>query len=236
MPQSKSGTMSPLTSQGCSHPKTELPKRDDVLPWLKSQLSERRYQHSLGVEETACDIGLRFQLKASQMEALSIAALLHDCAKCMPLNDMLHYAHQYQIPIPETEKKCPQTLHAIIGAYKAAQHWGIQRQEVLDAIRWHTTARSHMGLVEKIIYIADKTEPYLRDPDFSKSVFAHITSNRMESLDDAMLTILDNTVRYLLEREQWIHPATFEARNHFVQRVGRVAAHPKTRTALTPHC
>ena len=152
---------------------------------------------------------------------------------CMPLNEMHNYAHKHGLVIAEADKKCPQTLHAIIGAHMAEHHWGIEKQSVLDAIRWHTTARAHMGLVEKIIYIADKTEPYLRDAEFSRHVFSHINSSRIESLDDAMLAILDNTVRYLLEREQWIHPATFEARNHFLQRVGRVASHPKTRTAVT---
>lgn len=195
--------------------------RTQQLDWLKQQLSPRRYQHSLGVEETAIGLADKFQLTATQLEAVATAARLHDCAKCQTTNELLAYAETHELHLDDADEKCPQNLHAIVGSHLVQQQFGITNKSIINAIRWHTTGRAHMGLVEKLVYIADKIEPTLRDPNVAAKVLEVINPNRLESLDDAVLMIMGDTVRFLLSREQWIHPVTMEARNHFLQRVNR---------------
>lgn len=209
------------------------PHRDQQLTWLANALTDQRYQHSLSVEETAVELAYKFQLKAAQIEAVATAARLHDCAKCYSIDALLEYADTHDVGLTESDKKCPQSLHAIIGAHMAEHQWAITNPHILAAIRWHTTGRANMGLVEKLVYIADKIEPVLRDPVYSQPVVAVLDPRRLDSLDEAMLVIMDSTVRGLLAREQWIHPATFDARNHFIQRVGRLPHSPRQRVGVT---
>lgn len=191
--------------------------------WLKEQLTERRFQHSLSTAKKAVELAEGLGCSANQVKLCQVAALLHDCAKNTPENTLITYCRQRGIETTADDRRAPQTLHAIAGAQVIREQFNITSPELLDAIRWHTTGRAHMRLVEKIVYIADKTEPVLRDPHLAEQALSFLKFGRIETLDVVMLVLLNHTMDFLMRRGQFVHPETMNARNEMLKRVGRLA-------------
>ena len=124
---------------------------------LFRELSGKRLLHSMNVCILATRYALRF---GADPDKCALAALLHDCAKELPEQQQIDLAaeiiHGY---IPGK-----QILHSPAGAVYAKHHYGVEDQEVLDAIQFHTVGREIMTSTDKIVYLADKLEP-ARDYD-----------------------------------------------------------------------
>jgi len=175
---------------------------------IKSELSEERYVHSIGAMESAAFLAFKNGVDAQKAR---IAALLHDCAKELPLYDMLCKAHRYKVAIDEVSMREIVLIHGPLGAKIAEHEYGIKDQEILDAIECHTTGKKNMTKLDKIIYISDYIEPY-RD-------FEGVSELRrmvMEDLDVAVKFALDFTITDLLNTGKLIHPRTLEARNYMI--------------------
>ena len=130
--------------------------RDELTAELQSTLKPSRFRHTLGVAETAVKLAKRFGADPVRAE---FAALLHDCAKYMPLEQMRDIV---RTGIPDAdilELETVSVLHAPAGAVYAAQHFGVQDQAILTAIRRHTLGDRDMSLLDAIIYTADFIEP-----------------------------------------------------------------------------
>jgi len=144
----------------------------------------------LGVRYTAAALAMRY---GCSIEQAQLAGLLHDCAKGYSEEELLALASQYKLEISKAEMKAPHLLHAKVGAYLAEHEYGVKEEEILNAIRFHTTGKPHMTMLEKIIFIADYIEPNRRMldglPQCRKLAF--------ENLDMAMYQILENTLVYL---------------------------------------
>ena len=122
-----------------------------------------------------------------------VSGLLHDCAKCIPNKKKLKMCSEHNIPVSDFERSHPFLLHSRLGAYIAHEKYGIDDQEILSAINYHTTGRREMSLLEKIIYIADYMEPGRKQaPNLSA-----IRKAAFEDLDKALLMILEDTLSYL---------------------------------------
>lgn len=115
---------------------------------LKGVLDEERYQHTLGVEFTAAALAMRYGADVYKAE---LAGLLHDCAKC--------YRGEELAVIANGEKGTAKTLHAVCAPIVAKKIYGIDDVEILSAIRWHTTGKANMALLDKIVFVADFIEP-----------------------------------------------------------------------------
>ena len=122
-----------------------------------------------------------------------LAGLMHDCAKCMPNAKKLKVAEKHGLEITEIEQKNPFMLHAKVGALLAEKKYDIEDQEVLSAIRWHTTGKPDMTLLEKIVYVADYIEPKRDKAPNLKEV----RKMAFIDLDRALLKILEDTLNYL---------------------------------------
>ena len=122
-----------------------------------------------------------------------LAGLMHDCAKCMPNAKKLKVAEKHVLEITEIEQKNPLMLHAKVGALLAEKKYDIEDQEVLSAIRWHTTGKPDMTLLEKIVYVADYIEPKRDKAPNLKEV----RKMAFVDLDQALLKILEDTLNYL---------------------------------------
>ena len=118
---------------------------------------------------------------------------MHDCAKCMPNAKKLKVAEKHGLEITEIEQKNPFMLHAKVGALLAEKKYDIEDQEVLSAIRWHTTGKPDMTLLEKIVYVADYIEPKRDKAPNLKEV----RKMAFVDLDQALLKILGDTLNYL---------------------------------------
>ncbi len=157
---------------------------------LKKNMDESRYEHTLGVMYTSAALAMRYECDLGK--AL-LAGLMHDCAKCMPNAKKLKMAEKHGLEITEIEQKNPFMLHAKVGALLAEKKYDIEDPEVLSAIRWHTTGKPNMTLLEKIVYVADYIEPK-RDkaPNLKE-----IRKLAFVDLDQALLKILEDTLNYL---------------------------------------
>lgn len=172
---------------------------------LKSMLNENRYRHSTGVCETAVRLA---QIYGADTEKAYTAGLLHDAAKNLGKKEMLAECERLGVELDEIERKNIALVHAVLGGAYIRENFGIEDEEILTAVRYHTTGRAGMSLLEKIIYIADMVEP---NRDFDGVIKLRSIVER--DIDAACVMGLSQTIGFTLEKGELIHPDTVHARN-----------------------
>lgn len=177
-------------------------KRDKMEYKLKKELDRQRFEHTLGVEQTARQMARVF---GENEEKAALAGLLHDCAKCMPLSQMIKAARHADVDPVMKESKA--LMHAVAGRCVAQDVYGVQDEDVLGAIRWHTTGRAGMTRLEKIIYLADVIEPNRKSYPGLEALRALC----MQDLDGAMHTALRQSLEHVREQGKTLHPDTLAA-------------------------
>ncbi len=128
----------------------------EIRSQLQKRLKPHRYEHTLSVSYTAVCLAMRYGCDLKQAE---LAGLLHDCARQYKVNEMEQQCRKYQIEISGAEHENPLLLHAKLGAWMASSKYHVKDPAIASAIRYHTTGRPDMSLLEKIIYLADYIEP-----------------------------------------------------------------------------
>ena len=176
---------------------------------LKSRLKPGRYEHSLGVAETAVELAGRFGI---DQEKARIAGLLHDCAREFPNSSMLEEAEKRGIPVGPVERAMPLLLHAYIGAHRIKELYGVEDEEISQSIWRHTVGGSAMTELDKIIYFADMIEPHRDYPEVKQLR----KLARTAELDEMLLVGLTESIRFVLEKNHLIHPDTVTARNELL--------------------
>ncbi|WP_019720540.1 bis(5'-nucleosyl)-tetraphosphatase (symmetrical) YqeK [Heyndrickxia coagulans] len=184
-------------------------EREKALELVKAQLTERRYIHTLGVAESAVRLAEKYHADRKKAE---LAAIFHDYAKFRPEEEMK------QIII---DQKMDERLlsfhhelwHAPVGAYLVEKEAGITDREVLDAIKYHTSGRAGMTLLEKIVYLADYIEPGRNFPGVEEA-------RRLagKDLDEAVLYAARHTIAFLIGRNQPVFPDTIALYNDLVMK------------------
>ena len=171
---------------------------------MKEELAEDRYEHTIGVMYTAEALAMRYGV---DMTKAAVAGLLHDCAKCIPNQQKIKLCKRHEIEITELERKNPSLLHAKLGAYMAHKVYGVSDPEIINAIRWHTTGKPDMTMLDIIIYMADYIEPN-RDkaPNLKK-----IRKICFENIEEALYEVLKSTLDYLEDKPDAIDPMTKES-------------------------
>lgn len=168
---------------------------------LEKELDSKRFEHTLGVEYTACSLAMAH---GANMKNAQMAGLLHDCAKSIPDNEKISLCEKYGLTIRDVERENPGLLHAKLGSYIAEHTYGITEPDVLSAIEWHTTGKPNMNLLEKIIFVADYIEPSRKPiPNLDE-----IRTLAFKDLDKAVFEILENTLLYLGTGCKAIDPMT----------------------------
>ena len=186
---------------------------------LKKELSEDRYRHTLAVMYTA--INMAYFHGADPYKA-RLAGLLHDCAKCISNKKKIQMCDKAGLDITEFEREHPVLLHAKLGAYLARKEYEVEDDKVLSAIRWHTTGKANMSLLDKIVFAADYLEPN-RDkaPNLEK-----IRQLAYRDLDLCVYEILKDTIAYLSKNPKSMDTTTLNAFAYYEE-----LAKQKTETA-----
>lgn len=179
----------------------------EILKWLKENLNEKRYIHTLGTADCAKELAQKFGLNS---EKAYLAGLLHDCAKCFSNEKLLDIIHQH-LDVEECEMLNYKTLHAPVSAYIAEKEFKIMDKEILSAIRWHTLGRLDMTDFEKIVFIADKIEPNTRDKEYSDKI--RVLLDEENGLNKALLKCYKETIKSLVKRDLKICLLTIEIYN-----------------------
>lgn len=185
--------------------------RDSALKIVKEQLTDHRYQHTIGVMETAISLAERYGANEEKAEK---AAIFHDYAKFRPKEEMKQIIIEQGMP-SELLLYNSELWHAPVGAFLVQKEVGIEDEEILDAIRFHTSGRVNMTLLEKVIYLADYIEPGRHFPGVEE-----VREMAKENLEQALIKSIQNTILFLMKKGQPVFPATFHTYNDLIMRQG----------------
>ena len=182
-------------------------KREEALACVQEQLTEQRYIHTVGVMETAVKLAERFGADVKKAE---IAAIFHDYAKFRPKEEMKQIILNGGGPL-EVLDFHHELWHAPAGAALVKTEVGITDEDILSAIRFHTSGRPNMTLLEKVVYVADYIEPGRRFPGVEE-----VRTLAEEDLDSALIQALKNTITFLISKNQAVYPETVATYNALV--------------------
>lgn len=181
----------------------------EMLEKLRSMMDEKRFQHSLGVRDTAEMLAKKYGIDA---EKARIAGILHDCAKNIPKEEGIRRCEAAGIPLKEVCYIEKGLVHSYLGAYIAKTEFGIEDAEVLDAIYYHTTGHVDMPLLTKIIFLSDIIEPGRNVPQVEE-----LRRIALEDIDEALIRSINSTITHVLQKGSVLDCDTVAARNFLVQ-------------------
>lgn len=187
---------------------TYIERVDEFKALLKNRLKEDRYVHSLGVAVAAKELAARYG--ANEDEAY-VAGLLHDVTKNEDTENQLQMLKNDDIILSQIELSNKKLWHAMSGEVYLRKELSIENEDMLMAVRYHTTGRAGMSLLEKIVYIADYISAERDYPDVEV-----MRTLSKESLEKAALYSLKYTLNKLSKCELVIHPDSLAFYNELV--------------------
>ncbi|GEB31890.1 MULTISPECIES: bis(5'-nucleosyl)-tetraphosphatase (symmetrical) YqeK [Brevibacillus] len=189
-----------------------LTNREELLARIRAQMHEKRFNHTLGVAQSARNLAVRYGADPDKAE---LAGLLHDYCKCWPVEKMFEILVRHDMPteLLEGEKEL---WHAFAGAIVIQTDLGVTDTDILQAVRYHTTGRAGMSLLEKVVCVADYIEPNRIFPGVDE-----IRALAEKNLDQALALALGGTIQFLIEKQKTVYPLTLIAYNDLVSRKGR---------------
>lgn len=184
-------------------------KREQAFTIVNEKIAGPRYEHTIRVADTAEKLAVKY---GEDVEKTVLAAIFHDYAKLLPINELKKIIADYKLDSRLLDYH-PELWHGPAGAVLVREEIGIDDEDIFNAIRYHTTGRAGMTLLEKIIYIADYIEPGRQ--------FEGLDEVRMlaeTDLDEALKKSLGNTIKFLIDKSVPVFPDTFEAYNDMVKK------------------
>ncbi|WP_027107673.1 bis(5'-nucleosyl)-tetraphosphatase (symmetrical) YqeK [Lacticigenium naphthae] len=181
--------------------------RDELISEMQGKMTELRFQHVLRVEKTAL---LLAKIHKVDTEKTSIAALSHDYVKDLPDEEMRDVIISENMDL-ELLQYGSNIWHGPVAAVLMKKRFGINDQEILDAIKYHTVGSPHMGSLEKIIYVADFIEPGRNFKGIERA-----RELAKSNLDETVGYITEETLNYLLKEKMRIYPGSIYTYNKWV--------------------
>ena len=179
-------------------------KWDGIKEYVETSMSKKRFEHVLGVVETAKMLAERHD---ANVDDAKLAALVHDVAKEQSLKQTA--ALLRLVGEENYLKYSDKVWHAPMGAVVAEKVLIIENKDILNAIKYHTTGRPEMSKLEKIIFVADYTEP---NRTFENCIAARAFWN---DLDRAVYEILKQKLDKVTGLGLGLHPDTVEAYDYY---------------------
>jgi len=178
----------------------------EIKEWLRKRFSTKLYNHSIATQKLTAKLADKYGV-GNQKAAT--AGLLHDCAKPLSDRELISYAELYSIPLDEIRLAQPGLLHAPVGAELVRTELGISDDEILHAIAVHNTGIRGMSKLDKILYLADASEPNRSYPGVQ--LIRDLASSG--DLDGAVLETMEMKIRHVMQKKSMLHPMSVEARN-----------------------
>ncbi len=185
----------------------EQTTRRFLIEQVKAHVSPKRWQHILGVEESALELAKRYQVDLVQA---SSAALVHDYAKERSDEVFLEAIDTYQLD-PELKQWTNEIWHGIVGAELIRRDLKIEDEAVLEAVRVHTTGAKEMSPLSQVLYVADYIEPNRQFPGVNEA-----RELAKQDLTAAVAYETKHTLAFLIQKEVPIYPKTIETYNSWV--------------------
>lgn len=181
---------------------------EEYKKYLKEKLTERRYIHSLNVADSAKELA---RIYGADEDIAYTAGLIHDVCKDMPAGLQLSYMLENGMELTELEISAAKLYHAMCGLLFIKKEFGIDDENIINAVRYHTTGRSKMSLLEKIVFIADFIS---EERDYNGVEI--MREKAKKSLEEATVEGLSFTIKELVENGKAVHPDTVDAYNDAV--------------------
>lgn len=176
--------------------------------YLNENLSPARFKHVLGVREVALTLAKHQRVDVAQAE---LAALLHDCVKERPDDELLGLAKRHGLQVDEHEQQTPSLLHGKVAPFVATERFGVNDETVFDAMRCHTTGSVEMRPLDQVLFVADFCEP-----NRPYTAAADVRELAEHDLEAAVLEVMQFKLRKTLLMKQPVHPDSFHAYNALV--------------------
>ena len=180
-------------------------KYEELYNEVKEILSEKRFKHSEGVVKRAIEYAKIYNV---DIETTKLVAISHDIAKELSEQENKKYIDEYGIKLDEIEKKNHNLLHAKIGSYICKNKYGFT-EEMTNAVRFHTTGRENMSILEQIIYTADATEP---GRNYPSTYYVDLVK---KDINQGVFEICKWVSERLLERNEVVHLDTIKCYNYY---------------------
>ncbi|NJL36910.1 MAG: HD domain-containing protein [Leptolyngbyaceae cyanobacterium RM2_2_4] len=187
--------------------------RQQVLDWLAGHVPESRLIHILAVEQAAIALAQQHNLDVNRAAQ---AGLMHDLAKYFKPQKLLQMAQAEGLALDPVDRVNPHLLHAEVGAIVARDQFGIQDEEVLQAIANHTLGKPGMSPLSCVVFLADSLEPG-RGDTLELNVLREASQ---KDLSQAVWMSCDAAIQELIAKHRLIHPRTLLTRNWFLYSVG----------------
>lgn len=179
---------------------------EEIKDKLLEDIGEKRLLHSIRVAETAIELGEKFPL---DREKIFIAGLLHDCGKLKDSDNLLKYADNFGIILDDMFLYNRQLIHADLGAQMAKKIYEVEDEEILNAIKYHTTGKENMTTLEKLIFITDYIEPMRNFKGVEK-----VRELAQKDLNMAIILSMEQNIKFLIDKGKLIHINTVKGLNY----------------------
>ena len=189
--------------------------KTEIMERLQKCLKPRLYRHCVATQETAERLAAKYDV---DIQKAAFAGLLHDYAKQYSDEELVVYARQYGVDVDWIRAVQPGLLHAPVSAKLVEDRFGISDPQVLHAIAVHNTGCGKMSRLDKILYVADSSEPNRHFPGVERIRELSLAGD----LDGAALEAMDIKIRHVLDRRYLLHPLSVEARNDILRGIKRL--------------
>ena len=184
--------------------------KEPAFDQIVDAIGEKRYKHILRVTETAEKLAI---IHGVDVEKAHTAALFHDICKFKDKDRLWKEAERLEVRDLDSFKAFPQILHAYVAAEAARIDYGIENEEILRAIRYHTTGTEHMSPVEEVVFLADYLEP-MRNFDG-----VDVLRKKAEGdLKEAMAASVQSNLLYLIKQGSTVHLDTVRCYNDYMEK------------------
>ena len=178
---------------------------------MKQTLSPKRYTHSVNVMKLARELAVCWEYDE---EKAALAGIMHDCAKELDDSESLRILDKLGDQVDDTVRSMHSLWHAPVGAVLCKEKYGIDDDDIYEAVFYHTTGKPDMGLLAEIVFIADLIEEG-RDAYFPWAPAMRELAKK--DLHEALLGVMDRSLESLIEQRKCIYPLAVVARNRLLQ-------------------
>lgn len=182
---------------------------DSIEVYIEKNLSEKRKRHTYGVVETAEKLACQY---GSDRDRARTAALFHDMFRSTPTDVLNMYVRQLGLDAVYLDN--PNLAHGPVASVIMKRDYHISDPALVYAVRYHTTGRAGMSLLEKVLYLADAIEPGREYPGVERA-----RQLAEESLDKACLFSMERSITYIKQRGLFLHEDTINARNYLKEKL-----------------
>ena len=181
---------------------------EEIYEVVKERLSEKRFYHSECVVERCIEYA---KIYGVDIEKARIAGIAHDVAKEIPKEEQVEIAETYGVKLDDIEKRQIPLIHAKLGAEIARNEFGCT-DDICEAIKWHTTGKENMSILEKIVFMADATGKDRTWGDTEK-----LRDMVKNDIDSAMIELMKECMIDVIEKGFLVHPNSINAYNYILK-------------------